>query len=139
MMGQMPPVTRLLTSVEVDDDVADDHRLSVSARLEAVLADGRHLLLLDDRGWSTSGPPGVWAATTVAEVVATARVVVGPDEAFDDRTAAEMAEDHWGRLAHDLRRQGVDVDPATLAAVPHDVVLGERLRTRLGVSDGAAG
>jgi catechol 2,3-dioxygenase-like lactoylglutathione lyase family enzyme len=41
----MAGVIRLLTSVDL-------HPTSVSARHEAVLADGRRVVLLDDRGWS---------------------------------------------------------------------------------------
>lgn len=49
----MAAVARLVTLVDVDDDVADPRQMSVSARHEAVLVDGRRLLLLDDRGWSS--------------------------------------------------------------------------------------
>jgi len=47
-------VTRLVTFVDVDDNVADARQMSVSARHEAVLVNGRRVLLLDDRGWSSS-------------------------------------------------------------------------------------
>lgn len=43
----MPRVVRLVTLADVDA-----RRVSVSARHEAVLEDGRRVLLLDDRGWS---------------------------------------------------------------------------------------
>jgi hypothetical protein len=45
-------VARLVTPVELRD--ADARRMSVSARHEAELVDGRRVLLLDDRGWSSS-------------------------------------------------------------------------------------
>ena len=75
---------RLVTFVDVDS--ADLRRISVSALHEAELADGRRLLLLDDRGWSESGPLDIWATTSVEDIVFTARTVVGPDEPFGGRT-----------------------------------------------------
>ena len=51
----MAAVARLLTLVDIadqEDDGPDARRLSVSARHEAVLADGRRVVLLEDRGWS---------------------------------------------------------------------------------------
>ena len=54
--------------------------MSVSARHEAVLENGCRVLLLDDRGWSASGPPDIWARTSIEDIVDTALMVVGPDE-----------------------------------------------------------
>jgi len=45
-------LVRLLTVVDVREDDTDARRMSLSARHEAVLADGRRVVLLDDRGWS---------------------------------------------------------------------------------------
>ena len=106
--------------------------MSVSARHEAVLGDGRRVLLLDDRGWGVSGPPDIWAVTSVEDVVATARVVVGPDEPFGGRSHEDMQADHWASLAGVLRRQGVPADAVEMRRLPHDVVLSERLLARLG-------
>jgi hypothetical protein len=50
---------------------------------EAVLVDGRHVLLLDDRGWTESGTPNIWATTSVEDIVDIARTVDGPDETTD--------------------------------------------------------
>jgi hypothetical protein len=133
-------VVRLVTSVDTADDGLDPRQTSVSARHEAVLEDGRHVLLLDDRGWSTSGPPDLWSRVTVEEVAATARAVVGPDEPPPGRSAEAEAVGHWTSLAHTLRGQGVVVDAEELRRLPHDVELGERLRTRLtsAAEDGPA-
>ena len=137
-MSTMVQVTRLLTLVEVDDPVLDPRRLSVSARHEAVLSDGRRVPLLTDRGWSVSGPPDAWAETTVEEIEQTARTVVGPDEPFGRRSREDMAADHWTGLAGLLRRHDVQVDPEQLERLPHGVVLGEQLLARLGSQpDGA--
>jgi len=134
-------VSRLSTVVELADG-SDARRLSVSARHEAVLADGRRVVLLDDRGWTeelrvTAGgdapPLGIWAHETVAEIERTARVVVGPDEPFEGRTQAEMEATHWERLAGVLQQEGIEIRAADLRALPHDVELGDRVLARLGV------
>ena len=54
----MTAVARLLTLVDLmdqHDEGTDARRLDVSARLEAVLADGRRIVLLHGRGWSELG------------------------------------------------------------------------------------
>jgi hypothetical protein len=129
---------RLVTLVDVGDD-ADPRRLSVSARHEALLDDGRRVLLLDDRGWSeTLGGSGahevtdVWAVTPEKDIAETARVVVGPDEPYGERSQADMETDHWNALTATLRAHGVAVDAGVLRRIPHDVVLTESLRRRLG-------
>ena len=117
-------VARLLTFVDVADeadDGPDARRLSVSARHEAVLADGRRVLLLDDRGWSAElglvrddepseearalvELPSIWLYETVEDMERTARDVVGPDEAFGGRTRADMDASHWDSLARVLQQ-----------------------------------
>jgi hypothetical protein len=143
----MAAVARLVTLVDVEDAGAPG-QLSVSARHEAELADGRRVLLLGDRGWSESSNRGwssspassvdPWASTSVEEIESTARVVVGPDEPFGGRSQKDMEADHWAYLAGILRQQGVTVDAAELKRLPHDVVLGERLLARLGRGGGDA-
>ena len=128
----MSVVRRLVTFVDLDSDHADPRRISVSARLEVGLADGRRLLLLDDRGWSSSGPPDIWATTSLEEIEFTARMVVGPDEPPPGRTHSEEAALHWTALAEILRPHGVVADGSALAQLPHDVVLSDRLLARLG-------
>ncbi len=128
----MAPVAHLVTFVDVDEHVADARRISVSARHEAVLVGGRRVLLLDDRGWSESGPPNIWAVTSVEDIVDTARVVVGPDEPFDGRSHEDMEADHWAHLVGVLRQQGIVVDALELKRLPHDVVLSKRLLARVG-------
>jgi len=112
--------------------------MSVSARHEAVLVNGRRVLLLDDRGWSASGPPNIWSVTSVEEIVDTARMVVGPDEPFGGRSHDDMAADHWAQLTEVLRQQGLVGDALELKRLPHDVVLSERLLARVGHDPGAA-
>jgi len=52
--NHMSAVTRLVTFVDLAEGVGDTRQMSFSARHEAVLLDGRRVLLLDDRGWSWS-------------------------------------------------------------------------------------
>ncbi|HET7385904.1 MAG TPA: hypothetical protein VFJ19_04485 [Nocardioidaceae bacterium] len=151
----MAAVTRLLTYVDIDDrprpidapqvdgpppegahpavaplgprpSPDDPREMSLSALHLAVLDDGRRLTLLDDRGWGAHGPPDIWQRTSVEDVEADARMVVGPDE-----PEPEMEAGHWRHLADVLRGQGVLVDADELSRMPHDVELSERLRTRL--------
>jgi hypothetical protein len=129
----MAAVTRLVTFVDLRDTAAPG-QMSVSARHEALLVDGRRVLLLDDRGWSSSGNvPDIWAATSVQDIEETARSVVGPDEPFAGRLQEDMEAVHWAYLAGVLREQGVAVDAVRLRRLPHDVVLSEPLLARLGV------
>jgi hypothetical protein len=92
----MVTAARLVTLVDVGDRVDDPGGLSLSARHEAVLEDGRRVPLLDDRGCTTSpelgmadrpeadssrqGRPDRSAVWSVEAIEETARVVVGPDE-----------------------------------------------------------
>ena len=148
----MALIARLLTLVDLndaDDAGPDARRMSVTARHEAVLTDGRRVVLLDDRGWGGQlavawrGEPSeeerlryerssIWATETVEELEREARFVVGPDEPFDGRTQADMEAEHWDSLARVLRQQGVPVEAAELKALPHDVELSDRLLARLG-------
>jgi hypothetical protein len=150
----MAAVTRLVTLVDVNDENSDAHQMSVSARHEAVLEDGRRVLLLDDRGWTSAAltaswgevPDGgsrrdqldTWALTSVEDIEETARVVVGPDEPPEGYSQADAEADHWARLADVLRQQGVVVDAEDLKRLPHDVVLSERLLARVGGGEGGA-
>jgi hypothetical protein len=63
-------------------------------------------------------------------------MVVGPDEPFGGRSQEDMEADHWASLAAVIRRQGVDADALELRRLPHDVVLGEQLRARIGHQSG---
>jgi hypothetical protein len=148
----MAAVACLLTFVDIadDDDAAPDaRRMSVSARHEVVLADGRRVVLLDDRGWSEQfavawyhepSPwerrlvelPDIWAYKKVEEMERTARDVVGPDEPFEGRTRAEMEASHWDSLARVLQQRGIEVGAAELRALRHHVELSDRVLARIG-------
>ena len=143
----MALVARLVTLVDIDDDGADTRQMSVSARHEVVLIDGRRILLLDDRGWTSmplvaavESPDGearqedvsdIWRMTSVEDIENTARLVVGPEEPFAGGSQEAADADHWAYLAGVLGREGVMVDAVELKQLPHDVVLSERLLARL--------
>ena len=76
--GSVAEVVRLMTFVDADDEVPDARQISVSARHEAVLDDGRRVLLMDDRGWSESGPPNIWVQTSVQDIVDTCLLYTSP-------------------------------------------------------------
>jgi hypothetical protein len=141
----MTPVARLVTWVDVDDRSAHPGQVSISARHEAVLVDGRCVLLLADRGWSSSlltaggdagsaraAAPDIWASMSVEEIDETARVVVGPDEPASGRSQEDAEADHWSYLDDILGQNGVVADAVELRRLPHDVVLSERLLARVG-------
>ena len=148
----MSTVTRLLTFVDLAEEVGDTRQMNVSARHEAVLLDGRRVLLLDDRGWSSSAltafqagdasdrdskreqQPDIWAMTSVEDIEQTARMVVGPDEPTDGFSQEDAEQGHWAYLSDVLRQHGVVVGALDLRQVPHDVVLSDRLLARLGHS-----
>jgi acetyl esterase/lipase len=154
----MAGVARLLTLVDIDDvdeEGPNARRMSVTARQEALLEDGRRVVLLDDRGWSgqlgavwtDDAPPpegwretlpSTWAFETVEELERTARDVVGPDEPVRDSTQAEIEASHWEALASILREHGVEVEAAELRELPHDVELSTRLRARVSRAPGDA-
>ena len=139
----MAAVTRLVTFVDVREEASDERQTSVSARHEAELDDGRRVPLLDDRGWTSSTVRAgrgassrtqldPWFLVSAEEIEETARFVVGPDEPFEGRSQDEMEATHWAYLADVLRQQGVVVAADDLKRLPHDVVLGERLQSRIG-------
>lgn len=154
-MRHMAVVTRLVTVVDVDDRAGspglvvadgsatdasgwapaptdprpcDPRVMSLTALHLAVLDDGRRLPLLDDRGWTESGPGDVWRTTSAGSIAAQARTVVGPDEPPGGRSSEEEARAHWEHLAAVLEHQGVDVGAQELSRMPHDVELTDRLR-----------
>jgi hypothetical protein len=109
----MSDARRLITSIDIDETAGpefnNDHRLSISALHELELAGGRRLTLLDDRGWSASGPSGIWSYESVETLTQTARTVVGPDEPLEGRSYEEEAALHWAYRAggaHRGRRAG---------------------------------
>jgi hypothetical protein len=108
----MAAVARLVTFVDIrdqDDDGPDARRMSVSARHEAELPDGRRVLLLDDRGWSSTSliasgegevpeeQPDSWATWSVEDIEETTRIVVGPDEPSRD-PRRRMQRESIGRI-----------------------------------------
>jgi hypothetical protein len=128
------PVRRLVTYADIDDRCYDG-TVSVTARHELELTDGRRVLLLDDRGWGSSGS---WAEASVDDIQRTTRMVVGPDEPPEGRSQQEMETLHWNSLQQTAHLQGVIVDAAELQRLQHDVVLSERLLARIDADSGTS-
>ena len=125
-----PVATRLLTFVDLDG-CESRGVLSVSARHELELITGGRILLLADRGWSSSGPGNIWERMTIQEIQDTARVVVGPDEPLDGYSREDMELEHWKEFQRIAFRQGVNVSVSELKQLPHDVELSSRLYNHL--------
>ena len=131
-------VARFITFTDVGGDVGDVGQASVLARHEAVLTDGRRVVIFDHRGWtwslhSSEGDVGhdPWSSTARQDIEDTARVVVGPDEPFDDHSQDDTDADYWAHVARVLEQHGVSATAHELTNVPHDVVLSERLLARV--------
>ena len=93
--------------------------------------DGRRLTVLDDRGWTESGPPDIWRHTSVESITAQARTVVGPDEPSEGHSEEASDADHLEYLTGLLDQQDVHIAAGELQRLPHDVEPTERLRIRL--------
>ncbi|WP_432564449.1 hypothetical protein [Kineococcus sp. SYSU DK003] len=131
----MSDARRLITSIDINEtagaELNNDHRTSISALHELELADGRRLTLLDDRGWSSSGPSNIWAYESLERLTETARTVVGPDEPPEGRTREEEATLHWAYLANIAQEHGVSIEAGELAALSHDVDVSPAIQARL--------
>ncbi len=124
---------RLITFAELSGAGGDTAGVAVDQVLE--LADGRRVPVLEGRGWGwvrmawdTGERLDPWEGVTVEEVEADARMVAGPDEPGDGETPQDAEDAHWAMLATALRARGVEAAAEQLAALPDEVVLGERLR-----------
>jgi hypothetical protein len=128
-------VGRLVTYGDVADDRSNTQEISVALRHELELTDGRRVLLLDDRGW---GSTGKWTDRSAKDIAETSRMVVGPDAPPAGRSEEDMEILHWTSLQEIAQRQGVAVNAAELRRLPHDVVLSERLLARIGTDPSSA-
>ncbi|MFL4475889.1 hypothetical protein ACIPVK_17985 [Paeniglutamicibacter sp. MACA_103] len=123
--------TGLVTVADLNYNTANRDRIAVSVRLAVVLDTGRSVLLLDDRGWSSSQK---WSQASVVDIRETALVVVGPDEPSEDQDEDDMAAEYWEHLSDLLEQQDLAIDPAELRELPHDVRLSQRLLKRIGTA-----
>lgn len=127
----MAEVVGLVTTVDEDWRVHDARRISVSTRQHAVLDEGAHVVLIDDRGWCQTGPLTLWADLTAHVISDTARLVIGPFTLMDGHVDYCLEREHWAHLVKILHYNGVTVDPFVLALLPHHVVLSHRLQAQL--------
>jgi hypothetical protein len=141
----VPEIARLITFADAQDWPGQPAgQVSCSAILEAELADGRRIVLLDDRGWSEglrvaggTAPPDQWSGLSREDLEETARTVVGPDEPVGGESQEDAARTHWSALAGVLRRHGVPASGDDLRSVPHVVVLSGRLLERIAGPPGS--
>lgn len=140
----MSQVLRFVTRIDLDDDVTDASLVSLSARLDAVLLDGRRVLLLDDRGWTFGlrdplpDRAEIRAPASVRRIEAPARVVVGPDEPVEGDSEEDAEAAYWTWMADLLGRPGVEADPSVLKQLPHDVTFSDEVRARVDPEPDAA-
>jgi hypothetical protein len=123
---RMAAPQRLLTLTDIDD--RDARGTSIFAHLYVVLTDGIRVLLLDDRGWSSSQPID---DMTRAYVTSTAKMAVGPDGPGPGETDAQMETWHWESLARRLEDSRLSITGIDLSELPHDVEISESLSKRL--------
>lgn len=123
----MAVVTRFVSVVELTEG-ANSQGISVSVLLEAELANGRSLVVLDDRGWNSSQP---WDQVQPEQIRETARTVVGPDEPYGEQTMADAVTAYWDYIRRILAEYGIESRSTELQAIPHEVVLSERVLERL--------
>lgn len=98
----------------------DLRRQSFSVSEFALLADGRRVILHNDRGYTLGAPGGgVGDYETVQSVTRDVLNVVIPD---DD--AVDAGEEHpWSWLAELARSRGLDVTAEDLRVLPYEVIL----------------
>jgi hypothetical protein len=136
----MTSIARLVTWVDgYEDGRAKPPGLTFKARLDAVLDDGRRVVLDDSRGWTRwilnaeanklSEDSTDWSRVTREGVEEDARSAVGPD--YPEDTTDEQ---HLAMLEGILRRKGINVEPGDPSKIPHDVEFSDGLRARLGGS-----
>jgi hypothetical protein len=112
---------------------------SVGLRHVARLADGREVLLLDDRGFTSrlrfalgdrNEPIGDAISDGAARqaLESDARTCVGPDEPPPGCTWQEAVHAHNALLADVLLAAGVSISAEDVGTLPHDVVLDDALR-----------
>ncbi|MFC9935801.1 hypothetical protein [Glutamicibacter sp. NPDC127525] len=100
----------------------------VRVLLQAQLDDGLFIVVLDDRGWSSSEE---WAQVTPAGIRETALVVVGPDEPAPGWTRAEELHAYWQYIQSILAAQQLHASIDELMALDHEVQFGPRLQCLL--------
>jgi hypothetical protein len=115
---------RLVTYADLPNGPRAEHEVSIAVRHVLEIAAGNEVLLLEHRGWGSSGN---WAETTVESIKQNARTVVGPDEPPSGRTHEEETRLHWNHMHKTAEQHGIALDAYELSQLPHDVVLSPRL------------
>lgn len=119
---------RLISFADANINPSHPEQVSIRVRFELELADGRRVLLLNDRGWGSSR---TWSELTMEHILRNARDVVGPDEPPQGRSREEEANLYWAAMQRTLQRQGVAVGADDLRQLPHDVLLSDGLLAKV--------
>lgn len=106
-------------------------QVSVGVLFQAQLEDGKCIVLLDDRGFSTCAQ---WQQARPEEIRDTALAMVGPDEPAPGRTQAEALHDYWDCIASLLAAQQIQEPAEELVKLEHEVRFGPRLQRLLAWS-----
>jgi hypothetical protein len=93
-------VKRLVTYVDIADDPSSAREISVALRHKLELTDGRQVLLLDDRGW---GSTGEWTDRSAEDIGETSRMVVGPDAPHLPPSMAQVLRSLMSRVQRPTR------------------------------------
>ncbi|RHA43913.1 hypothetical protein [Cellulomonas rhizosphaerae] len=115
-----------------ESDVPEADGLAFDVDEFAMTSDAERITILDRRGFALALTGGRSVAEnrtalTAEGLTASVLTTVLPDD------AEETGDEHrWAELAADLVGRGFDVTGASLRALPYQVVLSERIRTRLG-------
>lgn len=96
--------------------------------LKAQLENGQCILVLDDRGWSTSEN---WSRAEPSAIRETTLTVVGPDEPAPGASRAQALRDYWKCIRSFLAAQGIHLSIEELMALEHEVRFGPRLQRLL--------
>lgn len=131
----MSPIIRLVSFADSDNATTGETE-EVSVRHEAELDNGKLVLLLDNRGWSSIGR---WSDARRRDIEETARVVVGPDEPYGEQSVEVATTGHWAFIQEILAVQGIEVEVSELRKMRHDVVLSKRLQDRLDKGSNPSG
>lgn len=124
----MSTIVKFISLAEAEPE---SEEVSVSVLLQAQLDDGRLVVVLDDRGWSTNCS---WPQAVPADIRETALVVAGPDEPGPGATRAQALHDYWEYIQTILAAQQLHLPVHELMALEHEVQFGPRLQNLLAAS-----
>ncbi|MGO3760410.1 MAG: hypothetical protein ACTJF3_04395 [Glutamicibacter arilaitensis] len=122
------PMRTLEKFLSLAEAEPNSEQVSVYVLLKAQLENGQCILVLDDRGWSTSEN---WSRAEPAAIRETTLTVVGPGEPAPGASRAQAFRDYWKCIRSLLAAQGIHLSIEELMALEHEVRFGPRLQRLL--------